>query len=109
MQPINEEILAPLQNIKIFTDMVPAIVTQVGEQEAIAYTLDGQAHSITRLNSLWARAYVDVDRRGPPLTSIGQVVAVGDIIRLQKRFSDKTKQASWQLAQLPEIQGRWSR
>ncbi|MBT5333991.1 MAG: PBP1A family penicillin-binding protein [Gammaproteobacteria bacterium] len=105
VQPINEEILAPLQNIKIFTDMVPAIVTQVGEQEAIAYTLDGQAHSITRLNSLWARAYVDVDRRGPPLTSIGHVVAVGDIIRLQKRFSDKTKQASWQLAQLPEIQG----
>ena len=105
VQPINEEILAPLQNIKIFTDMVPAIVTQVGEQEAIAYTLDGQAHSITRLNSLWARAYVDVDRRGPPLTSIGQVVAVGDIIRLQERFSDETKQASWQLAQLPEIQG----
>ena len=105
VQPINEEILAPLQNIEIFTDMVPAIVTQVGEQEAIAYTLGGQAHSITRLNSLWARAYVDVDRRGPPLTSIGQVVAVGDIIRLQKRFSDKTKQASWQLAQLPEIQG----
>ena len=105
MQPINEEILAPLQDIKIFTDLVPAIVTQVGEQEAVAYTLDGKAHSITRLNSLWARAYVDVDRRGPPLTSIGEVVAVGDIIRLQKRFSDETKQASWQLAQLPEIQG----
>jgi penicillin-binding protein 1A len=105
VQPINEEILAPLQDIKIFTDLVPAIVTQVGEQEAVAYTLDGKAHSITRLNSLWARAYVDVDRRGPPLTSIGEVVAVGDIIRLQKRFSDETKQASWQLAQLPEIQG----
>lgn len=104
-RPINEEILAPLKELKIFADLVPAIVTQVGTQEAIVYTLDGQAHSITRLNSLWARAYVDVDRRGPPLTSIGEVVAVGDIIRLQKQISDKTKAASWQLAQLPEIQG----
>ena len=104
-QPINQEILAPLKEIKIFTDMARAIVTQVGVQEAIAYTLDGKAHSITRLNSLWARAYVDVDRRGPPLTSIGEVVSVGDIIRLQKRISDATKQGSWQLAQLPEIQG----
>tara|TARA_B100000767_G_scaffold27990_1_gene24343 strand:+ start:189 stop:2825 length:2637 start_codon:yes stop_codon:yes gene_type:complete len=104
-QHINEEILAPLKDIKIFADMAPAIVTQVGVQEAIAYTLDGKAHSLTRLNSLWARAYVDADRRGPPLTSIGEVVAVGDIIRLQKRISDKNKQETWQLAQLPQIQG----
>ena len=104
-QPINDEILTPLQDLRIFADMVPAIVTQVGVQKAIAYTLDGKAHSITRLNSLWARAYVDVDRRGPPLTSIGQVVAVGDIIRLQKHTSDNAIEASWQLAQLPEIQG----
>ena len=105
IEPINEEIFAPLQDIKIFADMFPAIVSQVDEQEAIAYMLDGQAHPITRLNSLWARAYVDVDRRGPPLTSMHQVLAVGDIIRLQKRTSDKTIEASWQLAQLPEIQG----
>lgn len=104
-QEISEEILAPLGDLQIFADMVPAIVTKVGAQEAIAYTLDGQAHAITRLNTLWARAYVDVDRRGPPLTSIGEVVAVGDIIRLQKRVLDTNLEESWQLAQLPEIQG----
>lgn len=101
----NEAILAPLEDLRVFADMVPAIVTQVEAQEAIAYTLDGQTHSLTRLNSLWARAYVDVDRRGPPLTSMAEVLAVGDIIRLQQRPADTTKEVSWQLAQLPKIQG----
>lgn len=104
-ETINPEILAPLTDIRTFSGMVTAIVTQVEKQEAIAYTADGQAHSLTRLNSLWAREYIDVDRRGPPLTSMAQVVSVGDIIRLQQRLSDTTKEVSWQLAQLPKIQG----
>ena len=81
----------------------------------------------------WARLYIDVDRRGPPLTKMQEIVDIGDIVRVralpQQAVADSTapdetsetgdqlseqekaktneeeQNTRWALDQLPEIQG----
>lgn len=47
----------------------------------------------------WAASYIDPDRRGPKPVKVGDVLAVGDVVWLEKR------DAIWLLADIPEVEG----
>jgi len=48
----------------------------------------------------WAKRYIDDDRVGSPPESVGDVLAVGDVIHVMPTVSDR-----WALAQVPAAQG----
>lgn len=76
------------------------IVVAVSAERAEVYVGQGQAIGLTRAQVDWARPYVDEDRRGKAPVRLDQVVAVGDLIRLQR-----TPAGDWSLAQAPAVSG----
>lgn len=98
----------------VYSDLIPAVVTSVSETEAQVLFADGQTIVLDMESFAWARAYVDVDKRGPAPKSVSDVVQLGNLIRLQSTPATTRAHASgedgeggpeWRLAQLPEIQG----
>lgn len=94
-------ILAPsaLQGYAPVADLVPAVVSAVGEREFTALNAAGEPLPVDWDGMSWARPHIDQDRRGPRPRKAADVVAVGDIVRLRRRDD------AWALAQLPDIQG----
>ncbi|RMD79730.1 MAG: penicillin-binding protein 1A, partial [Gammaproteobacteria bacterium] len=84
----------------------PAVVVAVGERAAAAYIKDPALPEGGRLGLLpweglsWARPYRDENHRGPAPRSAGEVVAVGDVVRVRPR-----PDGAWDLAQLPQVEG----
>jgi penicillin-binding protein 1A len=77
-----------------------ALVLELGEQSARIYiggigqfNLDWQALS-------WARKYITVNQRGPELKSAKELLAPGDLIRVQS-----LPDGGWMLAQIPLVSG----
>lgn len=79
--------------------LMPAVVTRVDEQ-SVAILLDdgsqGEIHWEQGLSD--ARRYINEDRVSDPPSSAGQVLKVGDLIRVQNR------DGQWWLAQIPQAQ-----
>ena len=88
-----------LRNMVSYGGLEPAVVVAVADELAVAQRQDGGWVKLTLQDNTWARAYIEVDLRGPALTSLTQALKVGDVIRVHK--PDDT----WLLAQLPEVQG----
>ena len=80
------------------------LVTAVGEQLAQVYLGDAQSIQIPWAGLAWARAYSDEDHRGPSPKAAGDILQVGDLIRVQATI-DTDQQPSWRLAQLPAAAG----
>ncbi len=81
-------------------DLAPAVVIDVQEQSATALLANGDNVELTweqGLNN--KRPYVTVDRLGPSPKTASDVVAIGDVVRVQPK-SD----GSWYLTQLPAAQ-----
>ena len=91
--------LAALEGVLPSGDLLPAVVTRVGEKEFAAITGDGIEAIVAWEGMRWARPYIDANYTGPAPRAAGDVVAVGDLIRLQM-FD-----GAWRLAQIPEISG----
>lgn len=88
-------------------DLLPAIVTAVGEKtadielgEGIRIQLDWPAMS-------WARTYKTENRRGPKPKAASDILKPGDLVRV-KEIIDEEGQSSWQLAQIPAVSGAFS-
>lgn len=96
-----------LDDMPSYGGQTPAIVVAMLPQEAAVLLPDGDLTSIALEDSLWARPYIDVDTRGPRLSDLSEILAVGDIIRLQKSEADTPDDggSQWALSQLPNIQG----
>ncbi|MCZ6854974.1 MAG: penicillin-binding transpeptidase domain-containing protein, partial [Gammaproteobacteria bacterium] len=98
-----------LRATAVYSDLLPGIVTAVSETEAQVLITDGQNIVLDLLSVAWARAYVEVDERGPTPKSVAKVVQPGHLIRLQSMPSITTDDGEivpqWRLAQLPDIQG----
>ncbi|ARN74203.1 penicillin-binding protein 1A [Oceanicoccus sagamiensis] len=81
-------------------DLVPAVVIDVQEQSASALLASGDAIEIAWENGLKGkRPYVTVDRLGPNPKTASDVVAIGDVIRVQRQADGQ-----WLLTQLPAAQ-----
>ena len=81
-------------------DLVPALVI-----EERGFTASAWVSGIGRIelgwNSLdWARMYINENVRGPAPRKIGEIVKVGDVVRVRKDADGR-----WRLAQIPNIEG----
>ncbi len=94
------ELLNPIPD---FGELKPALVLAVDETQAVVLRHSGDAELIALDESGWARAYVTVDQRGPPPQTMGEIVSVGEVVRIRRNPDDEG--SPWLLSQLPEIQG----
>ncbi|MEO8748222.1 MAG: penicillin-binding protein 1A [Rhodanobacter sp.] len=78
----------------------PGIVTVSDASHATVYRANGESIELNLSSMSWARPYKNDSRVGAPPTSVDKVLARGDIIRTMQG-----QDGSWQLAQIPEVQG----
>ena len=84
----------------VIADLVPALII-----EERGFTASAWVSGIGRIeldwNSLgWARRYITENVRGPAPRNIGEIVKVGDIVRVRKGAN-----GGWRLTQIPDIEG----
>ncbi len=82
-----------------------AVVLEISRESAkIGFTKNDQA-TLNLEDSKWARKYKDGGyKRGDKITSLNQVIAMGDIIMVQKK-SDDAEDRDYVLRQIPHVQG----
>ena len=101
--------LATLENARVVGDQYPAIVLAVRDREVDVLTQDLQRTTLGWDSLSWARAYVSVNRRGPAPKAAADLVAIGDLIRIEQRPAEisitTVSAAAWGLGQVPAIQG----
>ena len=95
-----EALRRALAGVPVVADMVPVAVARVDEQAFAAVTGAGETVTVEWDGMTWARPYIDVDRRGVRPRTAADVVAVGDIVRVQRLNA-----GGWRLGQVPDIQG----
>lgn len=100
-----ESIVAALENFTSFEQQTPGVVVTVTNDNAAVVTKDGEIGTITLAASKWARTYLSVDELGPRPQQMADIVAVGDVVRVNAQPRDQQAPATWLLTQLPEIQG----
>ena len=110
-EDLHNQLRERINTLTTYAEQTPGIVLQVSEDHALVFTADVGIGKIRLADSRWARAYVSVDERGPRPQRMSDIVAVGDIIRLNIAYADNETGAEpyddpiWLLTQLPEIQG----
>ncbi len=92
-----------LRDQKTVGSLRPGLVTQLAERSATVYLGRGRQIEIEWDGLKWARAYVNENRRGPALKEAGEVLAAGDLIRIQNRGTEL--EPVWHLAQIPAVEG----
>jgi penicillin-binding protein 1A len=80
--------------------LIPAIVANIDDKRAIAYTQDGARIELGLSAVAWARRYIDEDTLGPPPKTVADVLRLGDVIYLEH-----TNETDWKLAQIPQAEG----
>lgn len=88
-----------LDGYQIVAGLVPALVTEVSDTRAEVALADGRRVTLEMDGVSWARPYLNVDAVGPAPETMNDVVARGDVIRVEKTDT------GWRLAQIPEVQG----
>ena len=81
-------------------DLIPAIIFQVEEQAAYAYTADGNVVFMDWPQLEWARRYIDEFNTGPKLENASQILAAGDVV-----YVVPAKKGCSYLAQVPIVSG----
>lgn len=81
-------------------DLVPAIIFQLDEKAAYAYTADGHVVYMSWPQLEWARRYIDEFNTGPKLDNVSQILATGDVI-----YVVPAKKGCSYLAQVPIVTG----
>lgn len=90
---------AVLKDIPVIGGLTPALITEVGEQSAIAYVRGHGEIAIEWEAMSWARRYISENRRGPKVELVTDVLQPGAIVRVQQH------EQLWHLAQVPDIEG----
>lgn len=89
------EVLEPYRPI---SGWLPGLVTEVEENLALVYLMDGQTVALELEE--WLAPFISRDRVGNKPKALTEVLAAGDIVRT--RMNDEGK---WVLGQLPEAEG----
>jgi penicillin-binding protein 1A len=90
----------PLEKFRRYGSMYPAKVTKVSSRSFEATMASGEKVTVNWSGIRWARKNFSANRIGNYPSNAAQVVSKNDIIRLIK-----TEDNSWQLAQIPDVQG----
>ena len=88
-------IAARLAQIRQVADLVPAVVIEVDQEYARVIVRNGEETMVELEQLGWARPRLDLDALGSRPEAVGDVLEVGDLVRL-RRVDDQ-----WQLAQIP--------
>ncbi len=93
----------------------PALVLAVEQDKAVAWSRRTGAVTLPWDGLRWARRYLGTDARGAAPKDAGDVVAVGDIVRIRWVVPEPDESAGkdaavqsaghWQLAQIPRVEG----
>ncbi len=89
-----------LQSSKAYGSLLPAIVTDVGNDHILVMLKDGSLQQIDWANMRWARQFISNHRVGKSPTQPNHVAQPGDLVRVKKIADNQ-----YALAQLPKIQG----
>ncbi|MGM0481555.1 MAG: penicillin-binding protein 1A [Pseudomonadota bacterium] len=92
----HSEIRQYLQQLKSFGAVTPAVVTEIGEQQATVLVKGQDQLTLPWQAMHWARAYINEERQGPPPETTADIMQPGHVIWLRKAAQQ------WRLAQLPE-------
>ncbi|RUO24114.1 penicillin-sensitive transpeptidase [Aliidiomarina minuta] len=93
----SDEIIEYLSRQRTFGPLVPAVVIDVGEQEAQLMLRNGDSYQLDWQAMDWARPYIDADRQGPAPETAADILTEGDHIWV-RRLDDGS---SYRLAQVP--------
>ncbi|MEM1228954.1 MAG: PBP1A family penicillin-binding protein [Pseudomonadota bacterium] len=111
---------AQLRKTPIYGELQPAIVTAIGDDRIAVLATDGTTRPVLFDTMTWARPYESVNVRGPVPKGPGDVVAVGDLIRIKAMAvpaeaeaaapeaaedAETAEAISWQFSQVPDAQG----
>ena len=104
---------AALEAYSGFSGLIPAIVVATDTQKAIVDAKNRGALTLPWEGIQWAREHLSADARGPRPKTAGEVLSVGDIIRIEWHRPEPEPDAAdapvaagyWRLAQLPQVQG----
>ncbi|MEO8673787.1 MAG: penicillin-binding protein 1A [Tahibacter sp.] len=88
-----------LAAFRIVAGLVPALITEVDKDHALAYLSDGQTAQIERPGIEWARPYHNESSRGAAPKTVDAVLKVGDIVRVSRNDENV-----WTLSQIPMAQ-----
>lgn len=83
--------------------LLPALISNVQSNFAIAILQSGEQVKIPWGGLSWARRYISANSRGAAPQSADQVVTPGDQVFLEQSI-DEDNNPSWSLAQEPEVQ-----
>lgn len=98
LEPIDQW-LQQLQPVPQYGNQTPAIVTAVQERSFTALLKDGSIVEVPWEGISWAYAYRSRNEAWPPPQTASDAVTAGDLVRV------KRTQESWELGQVPDIQG----
>ena len=90
----------PIRDYPRVGGLVPALVREVGEQDATLYVQGSGLELLTWEGISWARLYVNDDQVGPEPETAGDILAAGDIVYL-----GWLDEGGRRLAQIPDVQG----
>lgn len=97
-----EPLRAVLNTTPVVGDLLPAIVLHIEEQAVSAMVDGGEIIRIDWNGLKWANAFEDENRTGPKPRYAADILRQGDLIRV---IRVKATEGSWQLAQIPEVEG----
>ena len=92
-----DELLKDYPNVG---SLIPAIIKNIDEKQAVAYTQDGTSIELGLPAVAWAARYIDEDTLGPSPKRVTDVLRLGDVIYLERLNEDE-----WKLAQVPDVEG----
>ncbi len=92
-------VAALIRDERIVGGLQPAVVTAVEAKSCRVVLRDGSEQTLAWEALSWARPYKSANARGASPKNAGEVVAVGDVVRIEQQEDD------WRLAQIPVVEG----
>ena len=96
----NEQKLDALKLIRSSQDIIPALITEVEDDQVTAFTKSAEQIVIPWEQMNWARRYETSRKLGPKPKIPADVVQPGNIV-----FTRQTDEGEWALSQIPNVDG----
>ena len=94
-----------LENVTRIPDLTPGLVTRASSGEAEIYIGSGRRVELGLKQVAWAQEFRNANWRGPRPRRVTDVLAVGDLVRLQHDGPGQGEKVSWELGQMPSVAG----
>ena len=97
-----DELLKDYSNVG---GLIPAIIRNIDDKLAIAYTQDGTSIELGPSAVAWAARHIDTDTLGPSPKRVTDVLQLGDVVYLERVNASEPEEVAWRLVQVPDVEG----